>query len=121
MVVNKYGIELPESLVIQYYDDLIGNIFKILPIFEGRSCITKDITLKKEEAYEQFMKYVQNLSFEIAGADCIFTNNRQFIKLLSNIEGMQKIKIDEHKKLRSLWLNCIDICKKMKGLTINGV
>jgi hypothetical protein len=108
IIKNKYGIELSKSLLCRYYDDLIGNFYKILPIFE-------------QSTHEQYKKYVGNFIHEICGGYYLFDENTYFLKLLTNLESMLSIKETEHDDLKSLVFGCINILNKLKGEVLNGV
>jgi len=113
---NKYGVDISQKKMDDYNEELIGNCFKLLGIYEGRDPRTKEIIYPTEIAYEHYSKYLENLCIELWGAYLIFHESEHFLKLANTLEGMQKIKIDEHAKLKSLVFNCISLCKKLKGV-----
>ena len=115
VIKNKYDLEISEETLNKYFDNLIGDFYKILPIYEGRDMKTKQVIYSKEEAHEQFVKYVKNFIVEICGGYYLFDDNMYFLKLLNILEGMCELSQDEHCKLKSLVFNCISVCKKIKG------
>ncbi len=114
VIKNKYDLEISEELLDKYYDNLIGDFYKILPIFEGRDIKNKEVVYTKEEAYLQFQKYISNFIVEICGGYYLFNDSMYFLKLLNILEGMYVISQEDHCKLKSLVFNCISICKKLK-------
>jgi hypothetical protein len=121
IIKNKYGIELSKNLLCRYYDDLIGNFYKILNIYEGRDFQTKKIIYSSEIAYVQYKKYVGNFIHEICGGYYLFDENTYFLKLLTSLESMLSIKETEHDNLKSLVFGCINTLNKLKGEVLNGV
>jgi hypothetical protein len=113
-ITNKYGIELSPKLLSQYFNKLIGDHYKILPLIEGRNFKTKEIVHTPEQAYKMFKEYLNNYVYEICGGYALFDNSEYFLTLLNNLEGMKKIQINEHAQLKSLVMKSINICKKLK-------
>ena len=113
MEYNKYKIPISNKLLINYYNNLIKDFFKILPIFEGRDARTKLVIYSPEESYIQYNKYISNFILEIKGAYILFNDNPYFLKLLNILEGMLNSKIIEHAEIKSLVFHCIDIIKKL--------
>ena len=111
---NKYNIEMPNELVVKYYDNLIKDFYKCLPIFEGCNFRNKEIIHSPEEAYKQYLKYVENFISEINGGYSLFDENVNFLRLLISLESMLLIEMNEHDKLESLVFKCINICNKLK-------
>lgn len=110
----KYDISITKDLWVKYCDILIGQFYKIIPIYEGVDFKSKKILYNVEEAYEQYKKYIDNFIIEMQGGYYLFSKNEYFFKLLSYIESMSQLKINEHKKLKSIVFSCINIIKKMK-------
>jgi hypothetical protein len=75
---------------------------------------TKTIVYSEEEAYKQFQKYIENFTVELCGGFYLFNNDIQFLKLLNILEGLYKVNINEHEKVKKLVFHCISICKKNK-------
>lgn len=106
-------IELSKELLIDYYDSLIGDSFKLLPIYEGRDIKTNQIIYNENEAYDNYRKYLINFLNEIYGSYYML-DSVLLLKLLANLEGMLTIGLKEHSKLKSLVFKCIGIVNRLK-------
>lgn len=76
MIESNYG-KLPEELIEEYKDRLVGRVYKILPM--------------KEENVGTWNAYIESLLFELVGhKDLIkgLDDNSDFISLLSILEGL---------------------------------
>ena len=117
-MINVYGIDTPDQLVINYYKNLVGRIFSLLPSFEGRDVNTKEITFTPEESYEMFKSALENLIIEICGSNALFLVGEKSIKLLSIIRGLHEIQMNEHRRLKSAIFTCTDLCSKITSQLI---
>lgn len=118
---NINNIIIPNNLIIEYYNSLIGQVYRLMPLYEGKDWKTKEIIYDNAEAFNMFHKYVQNLIVEICGSNKIFIVNIDSIKILSKIRGLQDINEDEHSLLKSNVMTCINLCKKIiKNLEENA-
>lgn len=113
---NKYSVDISGDSMLRYCDGMVSDCYKLLGIFEGKDPITKKVIYDKYDAYGHYMRYLDNFCVEIWGAYEVFSSNEHFMKLAITLEGMKKIGIDEHHKLRPLVFNCISLCKKVKGV-----
>lgn len=98
-----------KELLIKYYEKLINNIYKCLPIIEGLGYKTKKVVYTKEEAYKNYQIYINNLLIEIYGHCELFFCSDNSIKLASTLKGM--ICEDNHSVVKRLTMSCIKICK----------
>lgn len=105
---NKYNIEISTNLLLNYYDSLISNFYKILPISE-------------ESTNDQYKKYISNFIMEVCGGYYLFDESAYFLKLLNNLEYLLQIDNIEHKQIKSSVFNCINIIKKVKEEINNGI
>jgi hypothetical protein len=114
-IMDNQKINISNALLIEYYKNLIGNIYKILPIMEGKATNKKDIEYTPEIAYRNFQTYTSNLLVEMHGNISLFysVNSIRIIVILRGI--LNEIKIDDHKKLKSCVFQCIDLCQKIIG------
>jgi hypothetical protein len=113
-ITNKYGVELTHDEVEKLANKLIGDCFKILGIYEGRHPITKEVVFSEEDAYLNFIKYIEILTLEVWGAYNIFRGNDYFYKLSNKLEGLKQVKIGQHKKVKTIVFQCTSICSKFK-------
>jgi hypothetical protein len=94
---NKYGFTIREYTIKDYYNSLIGKVYKLLPMFE-----------KNNPTIEQYFK---NLIIELSGADKVFMEKKEFLELVNILEGMMLI--DSHKDFKSMTFKCISIIQKL--------
>jgi hypothetical protein len=98
MIKTTYNL-IPDELYINYMDNLVNRVFKILPL--------------KDEKSETVDTYITNLLFELTGNQQLILflhNDSQYEMLLSNLQGLL---IDDN-NYRSIILNCIPIIKSLK-------
>lgn len=108
MIRTKYGAKIREETMAQYFERLVGRIFKLLGMHE------KDRDYEKYFAntYETLDSCLSSLLSEVAGGNKLILEDVYFIQLLNNLENLQDIKT-EYKKYRSQVFHCIGICKKI--------
>jgi hypothetical protein len=103
-----------QDLLIKYYKNLINSVFKLLPLYNGEQYKTKEIIYSSENAFKNYQIYLSNLLVEIYGNNQLFFQSDNSIKLISILKGMiQEIQPNEHKKVKRLTMECINICKKI--------
>lgn len=89
--------------IIAYLEPAIGNIFKILPLYE-KGNFGLDV-------------YVESLLFEFYGwnKSIAIGNSYEYISLLSNLESIKKVVREENKQpvVKREVFKCIDIIKTM--------
>jgi hypothetical protein len=117
-MINVYGIETPDELVVKYYKTLIGRIYGLLPTFEGIDIKSKEIVFEPEESFQMFKSSLENLILEICGSNDIFLVGEKSIRLLSLIRGLQELSINDHSNLRSVVFLCTDLCSKIANQLI---
>jgi hypothetical protein len=113
---NKYELKITKRLFDSYISLLIDSIFKLLPIYEGLSK-SKEIVYSSEQSYKHYQQHLEKILIEITGDYYIFYDIPEFIKLLTLIQGMIDINIDEHDTVRSMVFECIKICENIKNQT----
>jgi hypothetical protein len=102
-----------KELIIQYYKLLVGNCFKILPIYEGKDVYSKEVVYLPESAFSNYQKYVANLIVELCGSDIFFTSVNS-VRIVSILRGVLKeVNVNEHQKLKPLVMECIKLCNKI--------
>lgn len=112
-MINKYKIEMSKELLLDYYDSLINDCFKLLPLYEGIDFSTKRVIYSPVEAHKQYKKYLSSFITEVFGSYYMF-ENIYLLKLTNNLEGMLNIEISEHDKIKQLVFKCISIINKLK-------
>jgi hypothetical protein len=114
MIKDNTHLSANNELLIQYYKGLIGNLFKILPVYEGRDLVTKKIIFTQENAFNNFQKYTSSLFVEICGNYDLFFYSDNSVKMISLLRGILKeVDIDEHNKLKPIVMQCINLCNKV--------
>jgi hypothetical protein len=96
-LITKYGLNIPNITLMSYFKGLIGKIYKFLPLRE-ENCNTLDLY------YTYIMK-------ELNGGNKLILDDKLFIELLLNLEGV--IDIEDFKTYRSQILKCISVCQKI--------
>ncbi len=102
-----------KDLLIKYYKGLINSIFKLIPLYNGEKYKSREVIYSSDEAFKNYQIYLSNLIVEMYGNSIFFTSENS-IKLLSIIIGMiQQIQENEHKNVKRLTIECINLCKKI--------
>jgi len=110
---STLGIEIPDKLVVKYYERLIANLFAALNIYEGKDYITKTLKYEPQEACDMFLRYLENLILEVCGSNEVFIVNVNSLKILSIIRGLQTITLNQHKKVKSNLMSCMTLCERV--------
>ena len=95
--------EFPDSHMLNYYDFLIGKVFKVLPM--------------KEENNSDLKKYLESLQREIIGNMTLISDLKcdgYFIALLNKIQFLIGNNY-ENDVCKSTVFECIDLVKKLKS------
>lgn len=109
---TKYGRDISNDGLVDYFTQLTNDIYKCLPLFE-------------QVQYGQFSIYVEVLLIELNSSQrMLFVEDVDFLKLLTNLEPL--LTLQEHKKLKRQVFKCINICQKLlkkyrEGLMEDGV
>lgn len=107
IIKTKYGAKISNEVLVEYFQNLINKIFKLLPLHE--------------ENVQTLDTYLYSLLCELAGGNRLIIDDKYFIELLNNLENLQDIK-NEYKIYRSQIFKCINICKKIiENLNTEGV
>lgn len=94
-----------------FCESLIGNIYKILPIYEGED-INKAVCATPEVAYSNYLNQLVTLEAEVEGAYEYYQDDKIF-RMLFIIKGMKNLKVGEHAKVRTCVFDLIKICKSV--------
>jgi len=104
---TKYG-KLPEATWENYFETLVGKVFKILPM--------------KEKEFETLPEYLSSLLLELHGNKSlieIIKHDGDFLSLLSTLEYF--VENDEDVKIyKREVFKCISIVKKLQERYINS-
>jgi hypothetical protein len=111
---NKYNIDFSAKTLSSYFRKLTNGCFKILPLYDGLDVKTKEVIYSPEEAHEMYLKYLQNFIYEVCGGYILFNESEKFLTLLTSLESMMTIPVNEKGKLKPLVFSCINICKKLE-------
>lgn len=117
---TKYGAEISNEIMVEYFQSLLGRIYKLLPMHKDDKNYNK-----MPSAWETLDDYLYSLLCEIAGGNKLILEDKRFIELLNNLENLFAIK-EEYKKYRSQVFKCTNLCKKIidtlkKGVDDNGI
>ena len=113
IIENKYNLPIRRQCFEDYIELLINKIFKLLPLYEGLS-LTKEVVYTSEQAYKHFQMHLEEVIVEVTGNYYIYNNSPRFLQLLSILDGMRDIKLDEHKLVRTLVFKCTNICSELE-------
>lgn len=94
---TKYGGELDNNSLQEYFKHLINRLWKILPMKE-QNCLTLD-------------KYLFNLRIELMGGERILLSSGLFIELINNLESLSDL--DKKEEYKPQIFKCINICEKI--------
>jgi hypothetical protein len=94
---TKYGGEISNVAVAEYFEMLIGKIYKTLPMFEDSNCLTLD-------------SYLFSLLKELCGGSSLL-EDKYFVELIANLESL--FFIDNQKKFKSQVFKCTNLCRKI--------
>jgi TATA-binding protein-associated factor Taf7 len=109
---TKYGRDISNDSLVDYFAQLTNDIYKCLPLYE-------------QVEYGQYSIYVETLLIELnSSRRMLFVNDVDFLKLLTNLEPL--LILTEHKKLKRQVFKCTDICQKLlkkyrEGLIEDGI
>ena len=103
-MVSKYGDNINEEVLSEYFRILINRIFKILPL--------------RQEHILTLDRYVDNLIIELSGGENFLLNQGIYIELINNLEVFHDL--TEVRDIKKQVFRCIDICnkiiKKLEGI-----
>lgn len=106
--------EIPRDILLEYYKKLKGSLFKIIPLYEGRDFKTRKVTLVPEAAFNSYKNYTSNLLVELHGNSSLFFVSAYSIKVFNIIRGMLlEVEMDEHERVKSCVMECINLCDKI--------
>lgn len=104
---TKYG-ELPEEMWEDYFEKLVGKVFKILPM--------------KEKEFETLPEYLSSLLLELHGNKSliqVIQHDGDFLSLISTLEYFVENDDDVGIYKREVF-KCISIVKKLQEKYINS-
>ena len=96
VVETKYGMTICEYTMADYFEGLVGKIYKLLPMYESKS--------------DTLEKYLNSLLLELAGGKRVFVESKEFLELIMNLEGL--LLIDNHAEFKSHIFKCTNMCTK---------
>lgn len=100
--------ENSNALLNSFYDefvkDIIGKVFKILPIWED---------CESNKNFDNFNIYLDKIVTMFMGSDYLY-NNENFYLATSTLKGMQMRGNLSQKKVKSLVFHCIDLLEKSR-------
>lgn len=96
-ILTKYDTEIPPDIMLEYFEQLIHRIFKILPM--------------REEGIKTLPKYIENLLAEVGGCEKFIVNDLNLLDLILNMEALSLLYDDDIAKFRTQVLRCTRKCK----------
>lgn len=94
-----YGREIPQEGMVAYFEQLTGDVYKLLPIFESRK-------------FGELTICIEALLIELNSSNrLLMADDVDFIKLITNIEPL--LQIEDHSTFRRQVFKCTNMCQKM--------
>jgi hypothetical protein len=93
----KYGSTIDKKDLIEYFEMLRTNIWKLLPI--------------RDHEFDTLETYFNSLMLELCGGNKLIVNDKYFIQLINNLESL--LDCENQDKFKSQVFKCTDICKKI--------
>lgn len=106
-------MEENNKISFKYRKKLIDKIYILLPTFEGKDHIKKQVTYNKDIAFNNFTKNLNRLTLEIRGCSRNHKDVVEFMEMWELLEGLKTITIDEHDLLKQTVFHLIDVCGKI--------
>ncbi len=94
---NIYGGNISYEELINYFNSLIGDLYKLMPL--------------KENKYNGYEIYLHRLLCQICGGENLIISNNYIIKIIFNLEGLKRI--NDIKLHNSIVKENISLCKKI--------
>ena len=95
----------------KYKTQLVGDIYKTLPIYEGES-LDKKTSISPSQAYENYLKHLIILETEMEGMSVIYDDSK-LDQMLIIVRGMSRIGVGEHKKVKTCTFHLIKLCESI--------
>lgn len=92
-----------------YLKKLVGKVYKLLPIYEGKDFYGK-IVCSPDEALYNFKKQLILLETEIIGLNL---QDDKVEELLILIQGMKRYEVGQHTEVKYCTMKALNICKKI--------
>jgi len=106
MIKTKYGGEVTENGIVDYFKMLTNDIYKCLCMFE--------------EQEGTLSIYIETLLIELnSSRRIILMEDKDFIKLITNLEPL--LSIEDHEPYKRQVFKCLNICKKLIEKYLKGV
>lgn len=102
-MITKYGTEIPDEMLNNYFSSLINQIYKILPI--------------KESGEPTLPQYLNSLVRELVGANSLFEkteNDSMFLSIIAVIGYLSENDDCDTKIVKSDVFRAINMCKKLQ-------
>ena len=98
-MITKYNFEIPNNVINSNYQRLINQIWKLIPM---------------KESQEDWVSHLNIVIEEIAGLNKILANDKNFIILLSKLEGLSAPVCEDFMIYRKTVFRCIELLSRMK-------
>lgn len=96
---TTYGREISNASMADYFQQLTGDVYKLLPIFESKQ-------------FGELTICIEALLIELNSSNrLLMLDDVDFIKLITNIEPL--IDISDHERFRRQVFKCTNLCQKM--------
>jgi hypothetical protein len=101
-----YGREISSDSMVAYFEQLTGDIYKLLPIFES-------------EKFGELSICIETLLIELNSSKrMLMVGDVDFIKLITNLEPL--LEINDHTKFRRQIFKCTNMCQKILKKYMTG-
>lgn len=96
---TTYGREISNDGMVAYFEQLTGDVYKLLPIFESQK-------------FGELSICIETLLIELNSSKrMLMVGDVDFIKLITNLEPL--LDIEEHDRFRRQVFKCTNLCQKM--------
>lgn len=92
--------------------NLVGRIYKLLPIYEGKVLDTDKI-LDKDIAYNNFQKNINMLMLYLSGIRNRYGNNEYLENIIITLSGLKTVGKDSHSIVKSSVFYCVKTAERM--------
>lgn len=80
---------------VKYYNELVGKVYKLLPIYEGKLVGSTEKTIDPEQAFSNYQRELLLLSTRLLG-DYELYNDPFLLEVISTLKGMAKFEVGQH-------------------------
>lgn len=94
-----YGRDISDEGMVDYFQQLTGDVYKLLPIFESKQ-------------FGELSICIEALLIELNSSNrLLMLDDVDFIKLITNVEPL--LDIMDHERFRRQVFKCTNMCQKM--------